>query len=313
MRRGILDLKQSVLERTPDWLVVQYSPFSYGRYGFNPWLASALSSIRAKASSKTQIALMIHEPYVSAQTLKSSILHAFQSQQLNRLQSLCDQVHISIEPWAIEFSKRWNRTVIHQPIGSNLSTSTLSRLDSRRRFGLSDDALLLGYFGTTHPTRLLDWVAQAATRICQTHPQAYLVVVGPAAKAIQRLAPLARVHDLGELPETKAADAIRAMDLTLTPFLDGVSTRRTSFFGSLAQGVPTVSTANFLTDASLIELSGRGYVLVRDLPSFISTVELLAQNSAKRAQMSAFLTDWFKAHYSKEILTNRLLKNLLSK
>ncbi|MEO0856485.1 MAG: hypothetical protein AAFY55_06475, partial [Bacteroidota bacterium] len=42
LRKGILHVVEAVTRRfeadRPDWLVVQYNPFSYGAYGLNPWL-----------------------------------------------------------------------------------------------------------------------------------------------------------------------------------------------------------------------------------------------------------------------------------
>ncbi|HEY5743588.1 MAG TPA: glycosyltransferase, partial [Terrimicrobiaceae bacterium] len=45
-----------------DWLVVQYNPFAFGRWGYCPWLVSTLR--RLKKSGQCRVAVMFHETQV---------------------------------------------------------------------------------------------------------------------------------------------------------------------------------------------------------------------------------------------------------
>jgi glycosyltransferase involved in cell wall biosynthesis len=51
------------------------------------------------------------------------------------------------------------------------------------------------------------------------------------------------------------------MDLHLTPFIDGVSTRRGSFMAGIQHGVPTVATRGELTDRILRDADGEALLL----------------------------------------------------
>ena len=54
-------LSNAVMNDVPDWLILQYNPFSYGRWGLNPFLPMVIRRIRRRCP-QTRIALMVHEP-----------------------------------------------------------------------------------------------------------------------------------------------------------------------------------------------------------------------------------------------------------
>ena len=45
--------------RSVDWLVVEYNPFGFGRWGYCPWLVSMLRHL--KGSRQCRVAVMFHE------------------------------------------------------------------------------------------------------------------------------------------------------------------------------------------------------------------------------------------------------------
>src|SRR5689334_17096209 len=53
----------------PDWVVLQYNPFAYGRRGLNLHLPRAMRRIRS-LSPGTRVAVMFHETYVPLNSLK---------------------------------------------------------------------------------------------------------------------------------------------------------------------------------------------------------------------------------------------------
>ena len=52
-----------VAQDRPDWVLLQYNPFSYGRWGWNPHLPRVMRRIKRDAPG-TRLALMVHEPFV---------------------------------------------------------------------------------------------------------------------------------------------------------------------------------------------------------------------------------------------------------
>jgi glycosyltransferase involved in cell wall biosynthesis len=55
-------------------------------------------------------------------------------------------------------------------------------------------------------------------------------------------------RSLGIQPAKDVSDALRAADCLLSPFIDGVSTRRTSAIAALNNGIPVATTARHWTD-----------------------------------------------------------------
>src|SRR4051812_30187350 len=61
--RSVRALLPAVLADPPDWLLVQYNPFSYGPRGFNPYLAGVLRTLKRQVPG-LRIATMTHETHV---------------------------------------------------------------------------------------------------------------------------------------------------------------------------------------------------------------------------------------------------------
>jgi glycosyltransferase involved in cell wall biosynthesis len=55
-------------------------------------------------------------------------------------------------------------------------------------------------------------------------------------------------RSLGVKNASDVADALRAMDCVVSPFIDGVSTRRGSVIAALNNGIPVATTARHWTD-----------------------------------------------------------------
>ena len=56
-------LAVAIEDRKPDWVLLQYNPFSYGRRGYNPVLPSVFASLKAKIPG-LRLAVMAHETFV---------------------------------------------------------------------------------------------------------------------------------------------------------------------------------------------------------------------------------------------------------
>jgi hypothetical protein len=95
--QGILDLTERVCADPPDWLVLQYNPFSYGKWGFSPCLPQALHRIRMRCPS-VRIAVMVHEPFVPIENWRTAIMTSWQRWQLWATGRQADVLYVSIEP-----------------------------------------------------------------------------------------------------------------------------------------------------------------------------------------------------------------------
>jgi glycosyltransferase involved in cell wall biosynthesis len=93
--------------------------------------------------------------------------------------------------------------------------------------------------------------------------------------------------DAGALPAEDVSSHLAAMDLHLTPFIDGVSTRRGSFMAGLQHGVPSVTTLGVHSDHVLRGASGDAFAAspAGDAAAFAARSAALAGDEELRAAM----------------------------
>ena len=116
------------------------------------------------------------------------------------------------------------------------------RARARRRMGLPEDAVAVGYLGRMHPEKGPDLLVEAMVRHTLDLPQAHLVLVGrgPLDGALRAAAvPLGpRVHLLGEVVEG-AAELLAGLDVYAQP--SRREGRSLSMLEAMAASLPTVA------------------------------------------------------------------------
>jgi glycosyltransferase involved in cell wall biosynthesis len=257
---GIRSVADAILSDPPDWLIVQFNQFSYGRWGLNPFLPLTLRRIRQEAPS-VRIAWMAHEDFVPASSPKFALMRLWQKAQFIALGRVSDAIFFSIEPWVKKYGPWFPDTPTHHnPIGSNMPYVEADASVVRTKHDISNDAFVLGFFGTLR-ARLIGHIEAAMDRIRAAarkggKPDPVLLSVGPDGADLKAQLPDHQVIDAGRLAAEDVSRHLQAMDLHLTPFIDGVSTRRGSFMAGLQHGVPTLGTHGPLTDEILVRADG---------------------------------------------------------
>ena len=312
--RGIQAVADAVAARPPDWLFLQFNQFSYGRWGFNPWLPLTLRRIQ-RSCPQTRIAWMAHEDFVPVISWQFAIMTVWQRWQFWQLGQVADHIFFSIAPW-VETYNRWfpDTPVSHLPIGSNIPRVPCSRHEARRRVGLSEDALVLGIFGTVSATRMLDAIDAAARAACQTHPNAHLLYVGPHGDTVRSLLDGLPLLDAGALPADDVSVHLQAMDVHLVPFDDGVSSRRGSFMAGLANEVASVTTTGEATDPVLETAVNEAFLASSSgTPDrYVEQVLQLCADASLRSRIGKAGRRLYDAHFGWDVVPKKLLEILSS-
>lgn len=147
------------------------------------------------------------------------------------------------------------------PIASNILTPLPDPFDAapwRARAGAAPGDFLLGYFGLLNRSKGLDTLLASLAELRAGGVPARLVIIGgetgssdPSNAAyaaeiqalIARLGLAACVHFTGYLEdETAVSGFLKASDIVVLPFRDGVSYRRGSLMAAIRYGCPIVST-----------------------------------------------------------------------
>jgi len=266
-------------EGLPSWILLQYNPFSYGRWGVVPGLIRDAAALRRRGA---RVGLMVHESWIELRDWRTTLMGAYQWAQLRSLLLCSDAVLVASEALA----KQVGREAVHVPVGSNITPLGLTPSAARKRLGLGVE-LVIALFGTAHPSRALDHAEEAIAALAGAEPPGGVTVLnlGMGAPAL-RAGDGVRVDTPGRLGESELSLRLSAADLCLLPFTDGVSTRRTTLMAALAHGVPVLGLRGTATDTIL---TGHPQALMLtpagDRRAFArAAVELVADRSALRAR-----------------------------
>jgi glycosyltransferase involved in cell wall biosynthesis len=301
-------LKQVAGRRRFDWLIVQYNPFSFGPRGFAPGLIAALRT------ADLPIALMFHETFaVPLWPWQQIVMRLWQYPQFVCLARAGQCNFVSTERWLAQV-RRWARAPSYlMPVGSNLPLCQLTKAQARSKLGLSPDALILGVFGFAHGSKRTDWIGMAARAIHGKFPQTQILSIGELGQRLRDACGDVPLHDHGFLPGQEASLRLRAMDLFLAPFSDGISGRRGSAIAAFQHGVPVCSTFRGYTDRFLREVDTPALRLTpADNKSlFIESAREQAELCLQQPDLGRDLIRFYETHFDWPVLAHRTMQGLL--
>lgn len=242
-------------------------------------------------------------------------MSSWQRAQFWSIGRLADVVAFSIEPWVKRYESWFpNSQVVHWPVSSNIPDLAVSLSKARTSLDIDTETFVAGIFGTVNASRLTDWIHDAAQEMLERSPNFTVLYVGPDGDALRSALPGIPILDAGALSPEEVSVHLSAMDVHLTPFIDGASTRRGSFLAGLQHGLPTVSTLGPLTDSLLVDLSGKAFALapVDKTGAFVEKALDLFQNSADRQAMADEAKSFFNRHFSWSTIARQVLTTLRS-
>jgi len=116
-----------------------------------------------------------------------------------------------------------------------------------------------------------------------------------------------RVKGTGELPPDGVAAHLRACDILLQPYPDGVSSRRGSVMAGLANRVPVVTNLGALSEPLWATSTGVTVVPGPDPAALAAAaVEVLALSSESRFALGARGAELYRSEFSIERIITRL-------
>lgn len=187
------------------------------------------------------------------------------------------------------------------PIGSNVephevTESDINRVRTDLNLGKSD--ILLGYFGFLNPSKGADILIDS---IIQLPPRFHLIFLGGRTgssdldinkefltkieKLIEENQIENRVHWTGFLPDSELARYMRATDLMVMPYRDGLSLRRGTVMAILANGRPLLTTEPRQSLPGFDHGQNVWLTAVDDPDSLRQSIQQLADDVALRTKM----------------------------
>lgn len=193
------------------------------------------------------------------------------------------------------------------PIGSNIEVAPptgYQRLAWRKQLGLTENDLLIAYFGLISHTKGVHTILQALSSLPATY---HLLIIGGeatqpqdreyAASIRQQIAERGlsqRVTITGHAEAQDVSAHLLAADLAALPFTDGASFRRGSLLAALSHGLPLVTTtpqANALppnNTAAHLQNQQNCLLVAPEQPAELAkTLQQLAESPELRERLSA--------------------------
>ena len=272
----------------PDWVVLQYQPFAYGKWGRNLYLPHVMAQMKRQMPVVRQ-AVMVHEPFVPIEDWKRAIMTTWQRWQLWQLGHSADVVFFSIDPWAQRF-RRWfpGKPVLHLPVGANIPRVAVSRSGGTRPVGnIGRISGSRHFWHGACPSRLLNYAYDAVVAVRNSGRQVVVLYMGPHGQTVQQVMGDIPLIAEGPLDAEEISRRFAAVDIYLAPFDDGISTRRGSLMAALQHGVATVGTCGSRTDTLLKQEDGSAFLLAEAHSSdeFCAHTLRLAQSADLRRQI----------------------------
>jgi glycosyltransferase involved in cell wall biosynthesis len=231
---------------SPDWVLLQYNPFRYGRGGLALGLMRDALRLRRR---NIALAIMVHEAWVPMDAPRRTLIGLWQRLQLRFLLRLAGAVMTSTEALARELG----RGALHMPVATNVSPVATSPQAARDRLRL-DGKLTVALFGRANDSRAYDYVDAAIAALSQTYGADHLVVLNLGADApLPHVPPGVELRSPGRQTADELSRGLWASHMVLLPLTDGVSTRRGTLMAALAHGRPVLGLTGHNTDTVLTD------------------------------------------------------------
>jgi hypothetical protein len=243
-----------------------------------------------------KVELMVHEPFLGfgEGSWRQNIPAAMHRLMTMMLLRAADRVYVSIPQWEKclrPYMPGRNVPVQWLPIPSNVPVmNDVAAVQAVRRRYRMNDGLLIGHFGTYGwpVTSLLEPVLLA---MGQQSTKYTLLLMGIGSEAFRsallRKKPelASQIRATGALTPQDLSSHIAACDVLIQPYLDGVSTRRTSFMAGLAHGKAIVTTTGPATESLWSMVGAVATAPTGDVNTFVRLVSELCADENKRTRM----------------------------
>jgi glycosyltransferase involved in cell wall biosynthesis len=232
-------------------LLVQYVPHAFGAKGMNVPFCWWLSR------RPEPVWIMFHEivfPLSLRQPLAHNVLGVVTRLMAELLSRTADRIFISIPAWEKFLPKRIRKSVTWLPVPSTITSAVSPERVADIRLRLAgQNAFLLGHFGT-YTGHIASLLVATLPSILRKDPSRRAILLGRGSEEFannlrETNADLRdQISAPGPMPADEIAAHLAACDCILQPYVDGVSSRRTSLLASLALGLPIVTNRGPLTD-----------------------------------------------------------------
>ena len=298
---------ETALRDDPGIVLVQYVPAAFGQRGLNVPFCRWIADL---ARGGVDARVMFHEPffYFGFDRPWRNVLALGQRLMARTLLRGASRVYYSTETWRRLLAPHGAPTGVEVlPIPATIPVDVPEAAVDRARANRRG-SFVIGHFGT-YGEHVAGELRRALAEVLRRVPDSRVMLAGRGAEAFaqtldgsirQRVDVLATV-DAGEI-----AAALRACDLLVQPYPDGVTTRRTSVMGALSTGVPVITTDGPLTEAVWRETNAVALVPAGDHAGIGDRARALAADAEARRALGCRGRRTYDQHFALPATVARL-------
>ena len=287
-------------QKSPDVVNIQYQTAAYG---MKPAINLLPGYMRLRGGKRPIMVVTFHDLLVPFLFRGAGPLRRWVTDVLARR---VDGVVATNEEDAASLDERAPDTPRRLiPIGSNITPTSLDEFDRqtwRDRWGITKDQLALSYFGFLNQSKGGEELIEALGKLVAGGRGAKLIMIGGQVGAsdptnmaylshveqlIDRLSLEERVIWTDYLPDHEVTATLKASDVCVLPYRDGVSTRRGTLMAALAHGLPIVTTTPRVPLAQFRDGENMLLVPPENPDAIAGAVARLADDAALREQVGA--------------------------
>ncbi|MCY1036345.1 hypothetical protein OV207_33220 [Corallococcus sp. BB11-1] len=294
----------------PRRLLLQYVPHALGLKAMNvpfcAWFAARAKDERQVFFHEVVYPWSLHAPW------RHHVLSATTRVMLRLVAEAADRSFVSIPKWADHLSAQARRRTEWRPVYSNLPTEA-STVEVRRARASLPEGPVVGHFGT-YGAAIVGPLEPVLISVLRADPRRQGLLLGRGSRAFmeavahRRPDVAARLHARDTLSPEEAAAFLRACDVLVQLYPDGVSTRRGSAMAGLGLGVPVVTNAGHLTEPLWRDLLPVALVEGTAPSALVEATEhLLSQDEARRA-LGDHAARIYREHFALERTVEALLR-----
>ena len=249
--RSLARLDHWLAADKPDRILVQYVPHAFGWKAMNLPFAIWLAT---RARRIAPVSVMFHEvafPF-SWRPLRHALLGGVTRLMAQLVGGAAERVFVSIPAWGDVLKRYCPRMVYAEwapvPCTFDVNPHPDAGAEVRRQFGP-----VIGHFGTFGAV-IAPMLDPALVEFLNRVPGFAVLLMGRGSREFLERFELrhpewiGRMISTGALPANRVSEYLRACELLIQPFPDGISSRRTSAMAGLANGLPVVTNLGQLSE-----------------------------------------------------------------
>jgi glycosyltransferase involved in cell wall biosynthesis len=298
------------LERMPGprRLLLQYVPHAFGMKAMNVPFCAWFS-----ARKQDERWIFFHEvvyPWNRGAPLRHQVLAGATRVMAQWVAGNADRTFVSIPAWKEHLPEPARTRAEWRPVPSTLPTEAPPEAVARLRAELGPGPWV-GHFGT-YGKATSEPLERVLVPLLRAGPERRALLLGRGSQAYaagleQRHPELAgRVVFRDSLSPEDAAVCMKASDVLVQPYPDGVSARRTTTMAGLALGVPLVTNTGHLTEPVWRGLGAAALAEGTDPAPLVSLTERLLSHPQEREALGRRAAEVYRERFSLECTVDAL-------